>query len=234
MNYEKVYYALIRKRQIDVLSKSNGYCELHHIKPVSIYPELRLSKDNIVALTAKEHYVAHHLLYKWYKEKYGEKHAYYIKMLYAFLYTAFIQRPDGQCIFIDARTYEKIREAVGQYKKTAIPWNKGKHGVYSAEYRAKISAHHADVSGKNNPMFGKQSAMYGKKLPEERKAKIAAAKRGEKRSREAVEKSAAKRRGRCWVHNDTTQIRKLINPAELSIYENQGFVLGHVFTNKEH
>ena len=62
MNYEKIYNDLIQKRLVKRIDHSQCYCEYHHIKPRSIYPELIDEQSNIVALTAKEHYVAHHIL----------------------------------------------------------------------------------------------------------------------------------------------------------------------------
>ena len=67
MNYENIYQSLIEKRQQDKLNRKNGYCEFHHIKPVSIYPELKNDKSNIVALTAREHFIAHLLLVRIYE-----------------------------------------------------------------------------------------------------------------------------------------------------------------------
>ena len=71
MNYEKIYNSLIQKRLTNKIDRSVCYCEFHHIKPRSIYPELENEQSNIVALTAREHFIAHRLLAKWYKLKYG-------------------------------------------------------------------------------------------------------------------------------------------------------------------
>lgn len=43
--------------------------ERHHIKPRSLFPELAKSKDNIVKLTYREHYICHWLLTKIYPSK---------------------------------------------------------------------------------------------------------------------------------------------------------------------
>ena len=63
MNYLNIYNALMLKRKEN--PSAAGYIENHHIVPVCMGGED--SKDNMVALSAKEHYVAHHLLYKHYK-----------------------------------------------------------------------------------------------------------------------------------------------------------------------
>ena len=64
MNYQKIYNQLIQKRQIYTLSKKNTYCERHHIVPRSLGGSN--DKTNLVNLTAREHYIAHLLLWKIY------------------------------------------------------------------------------------------------------------------------------------------------------------------------
>ena len=90
----------------------------------------------------------------WYKVKYGEKHAYYKKMLNAFWFTANIQNGEK---FITAREYEYLKLQLSIIRTGTKAWNSGKSGIYSAEYRQKISDNHADVSGKNNPRYGSRA-----------------------------------------------------------------------------
>lgn len=62
MNHEAVYDALMaRALRRDPL---DGYVERHHIKPKSLFPELRNDPDNLVILSARERFVAHLLLAK--------------------------------------------------------------------------------------------------------------------------------------------------------------------------
>ena len=66
MIYSAVYCALISKRLRNPITKDDCYCETHHIIPKS---EGGLDEpDNLVNLTAREHYVAHLLLAKIYKD----------------------------------------------------------------------------------------------------------------------------------------------------------------------
>lgn len=44
--------------------KHVGYIEKHHILPRSLYPAFEFEESNVILLTAKEHYIAHLLLYK--------------------------------------------------------------------------------------------------------------------------------------------------------------------------
>ena len=60
MNYERIYNQLTEKRKVHKLT---GYTETHHIQPKSLGGSN--SKDNLVELTAKEHFIAHLLLAKF-------------------------------------------------------------------------------------------------------------------------------------------------------------------------
>lgn len=60
--YHKIYYKLIKKRRLNPLYKTIEYCESHHIIPTSLGGDDSI--DNIINLTAREHYVAHKLLTK--------------------------------------------------------------------------------------------------------------------------------------------------------------------------
>jgi len=77
MNYLKVYCNLVRKAENRTLPE--GYIEKHHIFPKSIFGK----NDRVVALTAKEHYIAHALLEKVCIQRYGLKHYKTIKMNHA-------------------------------------------------------------------------------------------------------------------------------------------------------
>ena len=67
MNYASHYCALISKRLKNTITKNDCYCEMHHIIPKS---EGGLDEpENLVNLTAREHYVAHHLLAHIYNDE---------------------------------------------------------------------------------------------------------------------------------------------------------------------
>lgn len=75
MNYARIYYQIIERRIQNTLV---GYVEEHHIVPVSLGGSN--SKDNLVKLSAREHFICHWLLVKMHKRC---KISYY-KMLKAF------------------------------------------------------------------------------------------------------------------------------------------------------
>ena len=67
MNYKRIYDALIQHRKINKLTKSpTCYCELHHITPKCMNGKDK--PENLINLTAREHYIAHLLLWKHYKD----------------------------------------------------------------------------------------------------------------------------------------------------------------------
>lgn len=76
MNYKKLYENIINNRKQTVF---NGYTETHHIKPKSLGGTN--SKENLVNLSAREHFICHLLLTKMYKEGTIE----WIKMCKAFM-----------------------------------------------------------------------------------------------------------------------------------------------------
>lgn len=75
MNYQKIYNDLINKRKLT--PPKNCYTERHHVIPVCMKGTNK--KENLVPLTAREHYIAHALLVKIHR---NDKR-YYFKLLKA-------------------------------------------------------------------------------------------------------------------------------------------------------
>jgi len=59
MNYKKIYDQIIEKRKPDI---PNGYVEVHRIIPRTFGGSN--DKENLVAITAREHFICHLLLTK--------------------------------------------------------------------------------------------------------------------------------------------------------------------------
>lgn len=108
MNYIKHYEALCQSRQaLHRVKSTEDYYESHHITPKSLGGSDYNS--NLVLLTAKEHYLAHLLLYRHYKQIGGEalkKMAFALVSMAAYNNTN-IQREE----ITSSRTYATIREA---------------------------------------------------------------------------------------------------------------------------
>ena len=155
MNYVNVYYSIIKNRLDNPVE---GYVERHHIVPKS--EGGTDNDDNIVALTAREHYIAHLLLAKIYND---------YKMWHA---VNLMSRLNAK-VKINSRLYEMVRinsaRTHSEFMKGKPSWNKGKKmseeqkrklsdankgKTISNEAKEKISIKN---KGENNPMFGKSS-----------------------------------------------------------------------------
>ena len=124
--YINWYLKLIRYRLS--APPKNTYSEKHHIFPKSIFGPNNI----IVSLTAREHFVAHKLLYKICQFRYGNKHSNTFKMLRAISYMS--SREDIKC---NSRMYAECRTAqslvmMGENNPSV------KYG-FSEEHRKKLS-----------------------------------------------------------------------------------------------
>ena len=77
--YFKWYWSICNRAKDRVLSP-DIYVEKHHIYPKSIYGQ----NQDLVKLTAKEHYIVHLLLWWGLRTKYGQNNKYTRKMAGAF------------------------------------------------------------------------------------------------------------------------------------------------------
>jgi hypothetical protein len=122
--YTRWYYNIITNAKSRT---PTGYTEKHHIIPKSCGGNN--SKDNLVILTAKEHFICHLLLTKSVTENYRSK------MIYAF-HGLRAKQPKQlryrSRLEINSSLYQKIREELSLIKKGKKPWNKGKVGVQVA------------------------------------------------------------------------------------------------------
>lgn len=144
--YTTWYYSIIDSAK----NRNNtGYTERHHILPKSLGGSD--NKNNLVRLTAREHFICHQLLTKMTT---GYER---IKMLHAL--GKFIQVNHLQQRIVSSRYYEICRRAiieartgtkrpgVGGVKKGSTPWNKGiQMGSHSEE-----SNHSRSITMKNKP-----------------------------------------------------------------------------------
>lgn len=126
MNYKKIYDSLIKKRQEEILT--TGYYETHHIIPRCMGGNN--SKENLVKLTAKEHYIAHALLFHIYKTP---------KMAFAWMCMCRISAEQQRNI--TAKQYELARTFLTDtMKKSMIGENNPFYGkTHSEETKKKIS-----------------------------------------------------------------------------------------------
>lgn len=195
MTYSLIYCALISKRLQNPISKDECYCETHHIIPKSEGGPN--TKDNLVNLTDREHYVAHLLLAKIYND---------YKM-----WAALWRMSNTQYRF-NSRLY-----ALAKQQRAKSLSEHFKNRVFSEETKAKMSLNHADVSGENNPMYGiklygQDNPFYGKTHSIQTKNTISNKLKtyytthknpmyGRKHSEESKIKNSLSNKGKHWYNN---------------------------------
>lgn len=157
MNYRRHYISLMRKAKDRIL---DGYVEKHHIFPQSIFGKNKLT----VRLTAREHFIAHFLLWKYYKKKYGAEDNKTFCMAYAL---SGMMKKHNLEKRINSRLYEILRKESG--KAISV---KTKGVAKSETHRENIRL---SKLGYKNPLYGKcgkDNPNFGRKRTEEIKRKI--------------------------------------------------------------
>ena len=186
--YTTWYYSIINTAKNRTLPK-DIYTENHHIIPKALNGSN--DKDNLVRLTAREHFICHWLLTKMAE---GEaKH----KMIYAVW--SMVRKGKGQERYkMTSRTYESLREQLSATKRGRIPWNKGK--TYSEESKAKMSAAKKGKSVPWNKGLGgtyefsdeakkkMSTAQKGRVFSDEHRLKLSLAQKGKPKSEETKRK----------------------------------------------
>lgn len=169
MNYQAIYNNLIQRGKNRNLE---GYCERHHITPRCMGGND--NSENLVKLTAREHFVAHRLLTKIYPEVPKLKYA-------VFLMT---KSKNGSKHFkVTSRTYQQLK-IESSIAKSILQKGRGQ----SPEARAKSSA---SRKGKKRPpeaTLGIRTCNIGKPKSEESKAYLSALNKGKKLSEETKAK----------------------------------------------
>ena len=125
MNYIKIYNGIIKNSYLRI---NDGYCENHHIIPKCMNGNN--SKDNLVRLTYREHFLCHWLLCKIYPENYKLKSSFF-KML---------ENTKTKKRFVSSKEYNNVKRLLKDVKYPWLhkwqiengSWNKGKKGVQVA------------------------------------------------------------------------------------------------------
>jgi 5-methylcytosine-specific restriction endonuclease McrA len=162
--YTKWYFNIICAAQSRVTS---GYTESHHIIPKSLGGNNK--KENLVKLTAREHFICHRLLTKMVSEI---KQQY--QMWNAFSCMLYRENPHQQRHKVSSRKFEIIKKEGSKIKSIKF-------------------------SGSNNPMFGKLgnlSPNFGKIWSEEHRKNASLSHTGHIRTIESRQKQSKKTKGR--------------------------------------
>lgn len=125
MNYQKIYNQLINKRRTNTIN--SGYYETHHIIPKSLGGSN--DKNNLIKLTAKEHFICHLLLAKIY----GGTMWYAAHMM-----SIGSNNRNSRFYRINSNTYETIRKQISITTRNRLLKNPIKNN-YTEEFRKKLS-----------------------------------------------------------------------------------------------
>lgn len=168
--YSHCYYSIIDRTKSRVLPKET-YTETHHIVPRSLGGSD--DQSNLVKLTAREHFICHLLLPKMTTGKNKTK------MIYAAWCLSMLVDRQKQFV-IKSRTYANIKTATSAIRRSSVPWNKGKQGLYkqSAESNQRRSKSLQGRPSIDKGKFGERSTFYGKKHSDATKRKISQATKG--------------------------------------------------------
>lgn len=267
MNYQKVYDDLIAKRLAKPLKKvrvnsreklfDGVYTETHHIQPLSLGGSD--SKENLVELSAREHFIAHKLLFRIYRGTNNESH-----MAYAFWQMCYCGKDKAYKINKTSRTFAlekeqaiqaiskslKGRTRINNGKKTryvkndqlqdfldngwiigslVVPWNKGRHDLPPSAMKGKHHTFETRV---------KISAKCtGSKMPDSMKEKTRLRMIGNKYSsgihpsKETLEKRSKKLSNRIRINNGHKM--KYVQEHELQSFLDSGWKLGMLPLPKE-
>ncbi len=205
MNYKKQYIKLIRNAQNNSLptlsidgNKKKTYIEKHHIFPVSIFGK----NKTIIKLTAKEHFVAHHLLWKYYQKKTGNNKNNVNKMMRAFYFMSTKEKNK-----INSRIYEELKKQFDIVNRECQTGNKSawygrKHSqatkekiglanrnkIISEETRKKISIINTGKIVDEATKEKISKTLKNRIISKETRGKISNSKIGNKRSEETKKK----------------------------------------------
>jgi hypothetical protein len=167
--YTKWYYHIIKVARDRIL---DGYAEKHHVVPKSLGGSNK--KENIVSLTAREHFICHWLLTKMVSET---KHKY--QMWNAFSCMLYRNNDHQQRYKVNSRTFNAIKEQGAKIK--SVMWSGENNPMYG-------------IRGASNPNFGKlRSAESIQKRREAQLGKARPHVRGRKQSPEQIAKRVAAR-----------------------------------------
>lgn len=214
--YTRLYYSIISKAQSRVLEK-NIYSEKHHIIPKSIGGTNL--KDNLVLLTAREHFIAHWLLTKMVENK---KHKW--QMWNAFHCMLYRETDNQQRYKVTGRIFENIKRNGSTIKSERFsgesnPMFGKKH---SEESKRKMSK---ERSGKGKPHTNESKAKISKAntgivRDAEFRANVSKVHKGKVDTAETRLKKSVAQTGKKWVNNGVTSKR---------VFEvENGWVLGRI------
>jgi hypothetical protein len=229
--YSKWYFSIVESALNRGWTKKTApiYVENHHILPKSIF-----KNNNIVCLTAREHFICHLLLPKMMK---SNEHR--VKMIYALTAMRFNGKRN---IKINSIYFEKIKEknllkGIKKSENTKIKMSISRKKMLKENTNVynKLINHlneiRPDQSGKNNPMYGRKnilSPFFNKPKTKEHRLKIKKSLTGQKYTEERCKNMSLNcpknSLGKKWYHNPIEKIEKYFYVDT----QPQNFILGRL------
>jgi len=143
------------------------YGEKHHVLPSSLFPGHKKNKLNLKRISAKDHFIAHYLLWKAYPETW--------QMMFAFkmMFDMYKQTAEPDIMMVHSLEYEQAKIIHAQWV------SKSRKGIYTGEkhnwYGKEFTQEHKDRISKGK--MG-NTAFLGRKHTDEAKKKMSAAAMG--------------------------------------------------------
>lgn len=173
--YTRWYFSIISNAKSRTIE---GYCEIHHIIPRSLGGND--SNENLVSLTAREHFICHMLLVKMTQD------SAYHKMLHA----AIIMKAQNnkQMRHFNSRLYEIIKNDYSSYKSDAM---KGENNLFYGKTHSDSTRKHMSEIKKLTYSNGKHPHI-GMKRGETSKNKISESKKHSRHWTNGIEDKTTK------------------------------------------
>lgn len=192
MNKYTRWYTQITNRARDRIIDS--YTETHHIKPRSLGGTN--DANNLVDLTAREHFICHWLLTKMYA---GEAKGKMINALWMMQSKNNYQ--DRYQTKITSRVYESLRQDYARYisernKGRIQPIAEKSKQIAAQTGRKRAPFSEAWLANMSKSKQGKNNPRYGAKVSESTRKKMRAKAIGRKQSAETIAKKVAATRGK--------------------------------------
>lgn len=210
------------------LKKELGYVELHHIYP-KWFRDVKSYKDleNMIYLTAREHFVAHKCLYYALKSKCS---------FWGLYMMCSMKTRKQKRLTLNSREFEKMRRLHAAFVKTQTRYNGSKHPGWgkplsdetrkkisktltgrtlSSETKAKLKANHPKLSGDKH-------YMWNKKHTDSYKAKMSEVCKSVEKTPEWNKKNSEANKGRMMIMNVVTGKKRRVPIADAINMINDG------------
>lgn len=215
--YTKIYHSIISQARSKNRSRKNGeYYENHHILPRSLGGEDK--KENLVFLTAKEHFICHLLLTKMVRDEND-----IFKM-----YCALQRFRHGNKGSFYSRGYIKYAEEL------RVRRSKRMKGIQNPFYGKKHSDEFKEKQRNQTKKFKENNSFYGKSHNEKTKAKMSAARKSSPRICCLYCKKEADLTNHLRTHGNNCTLNPNVDKAVISLRQERARIASQKAALKKH